>query len=228
MQLYEFQIKHYLAAMGIPVPAGKTASSPDEVHEIVSKLSGPVVLRPQSLPAYNFETGEIFRAETPEQAKHRAKEIFAQPSSNLIFKKVLVESFVEVAERIELRLHYDWRIGKPSITATGNMRDGFEPERWSRASEMMTVNEHINPFLGLLAYQSRNLASGVNLPYELWDMFTYIATALYAFFHQLDMLDIEINPLVMTKNRELMVLGVRAEIDDNALYRHPEVIDKAE
>ncbi len=228
MQLYEFQIKHYLAAMGIPVPAGKTASSPDEVHEIVSKLGGPVVLRPQSLLAYNFETGGIFRAETPEQARHKAKEIFAQQSSNLIFKKVLVESFVEVVEKIELRLHYDWHIGKPVITATGNIRDGFEPERWSRASEKMIINEHVNPFLGLLAYQARNLASGVNLPYGLWEMFTYIATALYTFFHQQDMLDIEINPLAMTKNGELMVLGVRAEIDDNALYRHPEVIEKVE
>jgi succinyl-CoA synthetase beta subunit len=89
------------------------------------------------------------------------------------------------------------------------------------------LREYINPYIGLRDYQARSLASGLNLPRELWQEFTHIAQSLYSCHWGLDALVAEIDPLILTREGAWLAVDGRLVIDDNALYRQPELADLA-
>jgi succinyl-CoA synthetase beta subunit len=102
---------------------------------------------------------------------------------------------------------------------------GVEIEQVARENPEAIIREQIDPFLGLLDYQARNIASGINLPHEHWKVFTKIATTLFKVYMASDAVLAEINPLVITGDNQLIALDGKMIIDDNALFRHTDLSD---
>lgn len=218
MNLHEYQTKFRFAEFGIPVLRGKTASTPQEVYEIARELGGQVVIKAQVLTGGRGKAGGVRLAQTPEQAEQVANSILGMTIRKLIVRKVLVDPAVNINSEIYLSIVNDRSSGKPIIMASSE--GGVEIEQVAKEKPDAIIREQIDPFLGLLEYQSRNIASGINLPHEHWKAFTRIATNLYKCYIASDAVLAEINPLVITKDNELIALDGKMIIDDNALFRH--------
>lgn len=223
MNLHEYQSKFRFAEFGIPVPRGKTATTPQEVYEIARELGGPVVVKSQVLVGGRGKAGGIKVAQTPEQAEQIANSILGMNIKGLIVRKVLVDPASSIAKEIYLGITNDRAAGKPVIMASSE--GGVEIEIVAKEKPEAIIREHIDPFLGLLDYQARNLASGINLPHEHWKTFSKIASSLYKCFLMSDAVLAEVNPLVITKDNQLLALDGKMIIDDNSLYRHADLAE---
>jgi succinyl-CoA synthetase beta subunit len=223
VNLHEYQSKFRFAEFGIPIPRGKTATTPQQVYEIAREIGGPVVIKSQVLVGGRGKAGGIKVAQTPEQAETLANSILGMNIKGLTVRKVLVDPAANIRTEIYLGITNDRAAGKPVIMASSE--GGVEIEQIAREKPEAIIREHINPFLGLLDYQARNLASGINLPHEHWKTFAKIANNLYRCALASDAVLAEINPLVITGDNQLMALDGKMIIDDNALYRHTDIAE---
>ena len=221
MNLHEYQSKARFAEFGIPTPKGKTATTPQEVYEIARELGGAVVVKSQVLVGGRGKAGGIKVAQTPELAEQVANNILGMKIKGLTVRKVLVDPASNISKEIYLGIVNDRTTGRPVIMASSE--GGVEIEQVARENPDAIIREQINPFLGLLDYQARNLASGINLPHEHWKAFGKIAANLYKCYMASDAVLTEINPLVITKENQLVALDGKMVIDDNALYRHADL-----
>lgn len=223
MNLHEYQSKYRFAEFGIPVPRGKTATTPQAAYEIARELGGSVVVKAQVLVGGRGKAGGIKVARSPEQAEEFANTILGMKIKGITVRKLLIDPAANIAQEIYLGITNDRAAGKPVMMASSE--GGVEIEQVASEKPDAIIRERINPFLGLLDYQSRNLASGINLPHEHWRAFSKIASSLYKCYLDSDALLAEINPLVITKENQLVALDGKMIIDDNALYRQPQLAE---
>ncbi len=223
MNLHEYQTKARFAEYGIPITRGKTATTPQGVYEIARELGGSVVVKAQVLAGGRGKAGGVKVAHTPEAAEEVASKIIGMTIKNLIVRRVLVDPAVNIASEIYLGIVNDRSSGKPVMMASAE--GGVEIEIVAHEKPEAIIREQIDPFLGLLDYQARNLASGINLPHEHWKAFTKIATNLFKCYSASDAVLAEVNPLVITKENQLLALDGKMVIDDNALFRHIDLAD---
>lgn len=221
MKLHEYQAKSLFAQYGIPVPKGKTALTPQEVYNFASELNAPVIIKAQVLSNQRVQIGMIQVAQTPEIARDHAANLLGARMNGQVVGRVLVESLVTSVSEIYLSITYDRERRKPVllVSETG----GSTVEQTAQDRPAAIIREEINPFLGVLDYQARELASSINLPYEHWEAFTKIAQSLYDCFASSDALFAEINPLILNDENVFYAVDGRMTIDDNALYRQPEL-----
>lgn len=216
MYLHEYQSKRLFERYNIPLLPGRVASTAEEVAVIAADFGVPVVINAQTL-----SNKRVFRrAETPEAARTTAQEILDMTLAGVRVRLLLVEPAVDVESEIFLGIFGNRGIGIFMIASTEAGKDLNEIER---ATPESIYREPIDPFLGVLGFQARNLASSVNLPRETWGVFTEIATNLYRCAQECDAVRIEINPLGLMTDGQLMALGGRLVLDDNALFRQPEL-----
>ncbi|MEZ4666882.1 MAG: ADP-forming succinate--CoA ligase subunit beta [Anaerolineae bacterium] len=223
MTLHEYQTKFRFSEFGIPIKRGKTATTPQEVYEIARELGGSVVVKAQVLAGGRGKAGGVKVAQTPEEAEQVASKIIGMTIKNLVVRKVLVDPAVNIASEIYLGIVNDRTTGKPVMMASSE--GGVEIEQVAKENPDLILREQIDPFLGLLDYQARNIASGINLPHEHWKTFTKIAASLYKVYVASDAVLAEINPLVITSDNQLVALDGKMIIDDNALFRHPDLAE---
>lgn len=224
MNLHEYQSKFRFGEFAIPIPRGKTATTPQEVYEIAREIGGRVVIKAQVLVGGRGKAGGVKLAQTPEEAEQIANTILGMNIKGLTVRKVLVDPASNINKEIYLAITNDRSSGKPIIMASSE--GGVEIEQIAKEKPEAILREQINPFLGLLDYQSCNIASGINLPHEHWRAFSKIAANLYKCYLASDAVLAEINPLVITKDNQLLALDGKMIIDDNALYRHPDLAEK--
>jgi succinyl-CoA synthetase beta subunit len=223
VNLHEYQSKARFAKFGIPVVLGRVATSPQEAYEIARDIGGPVVVKAQVLAGGRGKAGGVKVAKTPEEAEQRANQILGMTIKSLIVRKVLIDPAANIGTEIYLGVTNDRTTGSPLIMASSE--GGVEIEQVAREKPQAIIREHIDPFLGLRDYQARNLASGINLPREHWRAFSKIAIALYNCYAKSDAMLAEINPLVITKEGQLIALDGKMIIDDNALFRQSELAE---
>lgn len=221
MNLHEYQSKARFAAYGIPVPKGKVAKTPDEVYEIAKELGGTVVVKSQVLVGGRGKAGGIKLAKTPDEARARATEILGMSIKGHIVRQVLVDPAANIAHEIYLGITNDRAAAKPVLMASSE--GGVEIEEVNRTNPEAIIREHIDPFTGLLNYQTVKVALGIDLPREHWRAFTKITYGLYRCFVESDAVLAEINPLVITAEGDLIALDGKMSIDDNALSRQAEL-----
>lgn len=216
MYLHEYQSKRLFERYSIPVLPGRIASTAEEAAEIASEFGVPVIINAQTLG-----NQRVFRrAETPEEARTTAQEILDMTLAGVRVRLLLVEPAVDIENEIFLGIFGNRGSGIFMYASTEAGKDLNEIER---ATPESIYRESIDPFLGVLGFQARNLASSVNLPRETWGVFTEIATNLYRCAQECDAVRIEINPLGLMRDGQLMALGGRLVLDDNALFRQPEL-----
>lgn len=222
MNLHEFQSKTRFAEFGIPTPEGKVAYTPDEVFAIAEELGGRVVVKSQVLAGGRGKAGGIKVVKTAEEARAAAEAILNKLEiKGLTVRKVLVDPATPPLNELYLGITNDRAAGKPLLMASAE--GGVEIEEVNRQNPGAIIREHIDPALGLGDYQARKVAYAINLPREHWDAFTRIAVNLWRCYVASDAVLAEINPLAIVEGNVLLALDGKMSIDDNALYRHPDL-----
>ncbi|MEW6717174.1 MAG: ADP-forming succinate--CoA ligase subunit beta [Chloroflexota bacterium] len=224
MKLHEYQSKQLFAERSIPIPKGRVAATGEEACQIAKELGGRVVIKAQVLVGGRGKAGGIKLANNPREAASLATEILSMQIKGLPVRKVLVDEAVNIGQEIYLGIINDRAAHKPVVMASS--AGGVDIEEIAKKTPEKIVKLHVDPLLGMRDYQTRDIALGINLPREQWRDFTLIANGLWQAFIQNDATLAEINPLVITKEGWLLAVDGKMLIDDNALYRHPELADK--
>jgi succinyl-CoA synthetase beta subunit len=223
MKLHEYQSKQIFSRYGIPIPKGRVATTADEARSIAVELGGRVVVKSQVLVGGRGKAGGIRLAKDPRDAEDIAAQILAMEIKGLPVRKVLVDEAANISKELYLGITNDRGVRKPVMMASS--AGGVEIEEVARTTPEKIIKSHIDPLLGLKDYQSRNIAIGIDLPKQHWKAFNQIAIGLWHAFQECDATLAEINPLVITENDQLIALDGKMLIDDNALFRHPDLAE---
>lgn len=224
MDLYEYQGKQLFARAGIPVSEGRPATSPEEARAAAEELGGRVVVKAQVLTGGRGKAGGIKLAETPEEAEARAAEILGLDIRGHVVRRLWIEKASDIAKEYYLSLTFDRGEKKPLAMFT--TQGGIDIEEVAAESPEALARLHIDPLVGFQPWQARWLcfAGAVEDPGEQKQIMAIVAK-LYAAFVDFDAMLCEVNPLIVTPEGEVKALDSKFTVDDNALYRHPEVAE---
>ncbi len=223
MKLHEYQSKQIFAEYGVPIPKGRVATTADEARAIAEELGGRVVVKSQVLVGGRGKAGGIRLADSPEEAGSLATEILGMQIKGLPVRKVLVDEAASIATEIYLGVTNDRAARCPVMIASAE--GGVEIEEVARTDPEKIHRVWIDPLLGLREYQARYLASSIELAREHWRTFIQIASGLYQAYVSSDATLAEINPLVVTEDDRLLALDGKMVLDDNGLFRHPDLAE---
>ncbi|MCJ7703001.1 MAG: ADP-forming succinate--CoA ligase subunit beta [Anaerolineales bacterium] len=221
MKLHEYQSKLIFAQQGIPIPKGKVAATAPEAKEIAEELGGRVVVKSQVLVGGRGKAGGIQVANTPREAEEIAEQILKMHIKGLPVRKVLIDEAADIENEIYLGITNDRAARKPVIMASAE--GGVDIEEVARTMPEKIIKVHIDPLLGLRDYQARDIAAGIDLDRAQWRAFGKIARGLWKAYDSCDATLAEINPLVTTTQGDLLAVDGKMVIDDNALFRHPDL-----
>jgi succinyl-CoA synthetase beta subunit len=223
VNLHEYQSKRIFARFGIPIPRGEVALTPAEARDIARRLGGPVVVKSQVLVGGRGKAGGIKLAKTPDEAEEMADAILGMQIKGLTVKKVLVDQAADIRTEIYLGAVLDRAARRVVLMASSE--GGIEIEQVAAETPEKIIRVQVHPFLGLKDYQARILAYGIGLPKDHVGAFVKIAKGLYDAYVESDASLAEINPLVVTGDNVLLAVDGKINLDDSALFRHPELAE---
>jgi succinyl-CoA synthetase beta subunit len=223
MKIHEYQAKEILAKYGVPTPRGKVATTPEEAKVIAEELGGTVVIKAQVHVGGRGKAGGIKVAKNADEAYDKASEILGMDIKGLTVEKVLVEEAAEIDREFYLGIVQDRSAKAPVLMASAE--GGVEIEEVARDKPEAIHKAWADPYLGLHGYVAYGLASKLtNDPKEARTM-AAILRKLYRAFAEYDASLAEINPFVATADGGMIALDAKINIDDNALYKHPELAE---
>jgi succinyl-CoA synthetase beta subunit len=230
MNIHEYQAKEILKRYGVPVPEGEVAATPEEAKAAAIKLGGGTcVVKAQIHAGGRGKGGGVKLARNPEDAEQKAHEILGKklvthqtgPDGREV-KRVLVEQGLNIARELYLALVLDRAQSRVSIICSSE--GGVEIEEVAEKHPEKILKETIDPVIGLAGFQCRRLAYALEIPGELIGKMTTVMQALYRVFDEADCSIAEINPLIITKEGQVMALDAKMNFDSNALYRHKDIL----
>ena len=221
MKLHEFQSKQLFAKYGIPIPKGEVATTPEDARRIARDLGKRVVIKAQVLVGGRGKAGGVKLANTPDDAERVAGQILGMDIKGLTVRKVLVDEAADIRNEIYLGIVLD-RVQRRAMMMA-SAAGGMDIEEVARTQPEKIIRVAIDPFLGLREYQTRQIAYGIGLKREQMKDFNTIAQGLYRCFVDLDGSLAEINPLIVNGDEQLQAVDGKILVDDNALYRHPDL-----
>jgi succinyl-CoA synthetase beta subunit len=228
MKIHEYQSKQILAKFGVRVPRGDVATTPSEARAIAERIGPRVVVKAQIHAGGRGKGGGVKLAATPAEAEALASAIIGMrlvthqtgPEGKIV-KRVLVEEAKDIARELYLGLVVDR--ARESSVIMASTEGGVEIEKVAAESPERIFKESIDPAVGLLGFQARALAFQLGLEGEAFKQGQRFIAALYRAFEGTDASLAEINPLLVTKQGEVLALDAKMTFDDNALGRHPEI-----
>jgi succinyl-CoA synthetase beta subunit len=223
MRLHEYQSKQAIAKYNIAIPRGKITMTASEAKQIAEELGGRIIIKSQVLVGGRGKAGGVHLAKDPQEAEDLATLILGMDIKGLPVRKILVEEAINIDKEIYLGITNDRIAQKPIFIASAD--GGMDIEEVARQHPERITKVYIDPLLGLRDYQARDLAIGIDLPRTLWKNFIEIARSLWKAYLEIDATLIEINPLVITNENKLIALDAKIILDDNALYRHPDLAE---
>ncbi len=223
MKLHEYQSKNLYAKYNIPIPKGRIAGTPGDARQICEELGGKTVIKAQVLVGGRGKAGGIRLVKTPEEAEEAATQIFELQIKGLPVRKVLVDEAISISKEIYIGITNDRINQKPVLIASAE--GGMDIEEVAGKSPDKIIKINVNPIIGLRDYQVRDIALNIDLPRQLWRSFIEIVFSLWKVYVDCDATLVEINPLVITSENKFVALDAKIILDDNALYRHPELAD---
>ncbi|HWQ94402.1 MAG TPA: ADP-forming succinate--CoA ligase subunit beta [Gammaproteobacteria bacterium] len=229
MNLHEYQAKQLLAAAAIPITEGAPASSVEETLAVARRLGGESwILKAQVHAGGRGKAGGVRRAHSLTEVENAASSLLGSqlvtvqtPTQGLPVHTVLIERPCAIARELYLALTVERSRERVIMIASGT--GGMDIEQLAANDAAQIHSAEIHPMAGLQAYQCRDIGFALDLGDKQIAQFTKIALALYRLFMEKDASLIEINPLIVTGAGDLLALDAKITLDDNALYRHPDL-----
>ncbi len=222
MNIHEYQGKELLAKMGVPIPGGKVAQTPKEAGEIAERLGKPVAVKAQVHVGGRGKAGGIKLAANRAEAEARAQEIIGMDIKGLTVGKVLVEEAIEIDKEYYLGITLDRDRGAHVIMFS--TMGGVDIEEVAETHPEAIVKVHVSPQRGLLDHHIRRVAFAFDLDKQQRKDLTVMLKTLFAMYLENDCTLAEINPLVVTKDGRMLAADAKVNFDENALFRHPELV----
>jgi succinyl-CoA synthetase beta subunit len=230
MKIHEYQAKALLAKYGVPVPRGEVVFTAEEVEAAAKKLGGSVVVKAQIHAGGRGKGGGVKLAKDAAEAAEVAKKILGMtlithqtgPEGRVV-QRVLVEETLPIAKELYVGIVLDRAIGKTVFMASSE--GGMDIEEVAAHTPEKILKETIEPGFGLAAWQARKLAFGIGVPAASVNAAAACMMALAKANDALDGSLAEINPLILTDDGRVVALDAKFSIDDNAMFRHKDVID---
>ena len=230
MDVHEYQAKALFREFGVAVPEGELATTPAEAEQAARALGGGVVVvKAQVHAGGRGKAGGVRVVKSPAEAKLAASEILGMvlhtpqtPPEGKLVRKVYVEAGSDIARELYLAILLDRAEEKFAIVAS--TEGGMEIEGVAAESPEKILTELVDPGVGLRDYQLRKLGFRLGLTADQVRSFVPFVHGLFRLYLEKDCTQVELNPLVVTGSGELVALDGKVSFDDNALYRHPEVV----
>jgi succinyl-CoA synthetase beta subunit len=221
MNIHEYQAKELLAAQGVPVPMGEVATTPDEAEAIARRLGGAVVVKAQVHAGGRGKAGGVKLAKTAEEAREKAQAILGMQIKGLTVEKVLIAPAAEIATEAYVGIIMDRESKAPvfMVSAAG----GIDIEEVAHSNPDAIRKLAVDTRYGLLPHQAYTLATELYDDVKQQKAAAKILQQLYRAFVQAGGSLAEINPLITTPEGEVQAIDAKFNIDDNELFRRPEI-----
>jgi len=230
MKIHEYQAKQILSRYGVQIPPGEVADAPSKAREIAEKIGSKVVLKAQVHAGGRGKGGGIKLANSPQEAEKIAQEMIGMtlvthqtgPEGKLV-KRILVEEALDIAQELYVGIVIDRAKEAPVVMASSE--GGVEIEKVAAETPELIFKEYVEPATGFLSFQARKLAFKLGLEGDTQKKAVKFISGLYKAFEATDASLAEINPLLITKQGNVLALDAKMNFDDNALRRHPDIIE---
>jgi succinyl-CoA synthetase beta subunit len=234
MKIHEYQARQILSENGISVPAGETVRLPEEAAVAFKTFGGQTcVVKAQVYAGGRGKAGFVKLVKTADEARDAAKFMLTHRMTSpqtgpegVPVSVLLVAPGVEIAKEYYIGITVDR--ARNSITMIASSEGGVEIEEVARHSPEKVLKEPLHPLLGLQAYQARDLAYKLGFEGKLAGEATKLMLNLAKVFQKTDASLAEINPLVVTKDGQLLAIDAKINFDDNALFRHKDLEELAD
>lgn len=231
MNLHEYQAKHLFANYGMPVPQNHVVSSAGDVAAILNSLGGDKwVVKAQVHAGGRGKAGGVKLVDNPEQVAHIVGEMigsrlvtYQTTAEGQPVNHVLIEETCDIFRELYVGAVIDRATRRVVIMVS--TEGGVEIEKVAAESPEKILRTTVDPMLGLMPYQCRKLAFGLGLEGKQINKLTQVLISLSRLFMEKDLSLVEINPLVVTQQGDLICLDGKINIDDSALYRQPDLVE---
>ena len=223
MDLYEYQGKELLRRFDVETLEGSVATTPEEARAAAEQLGGPVAVKAQVLTGGRGKAGGIKVVEEPEDVQEAARQILGMDIRGHKVRRVLVEAGVEISTEMYLSVMVDRAAKKPLILFSSE--GGVDIEEVAERNPEAIVRIYVDPLLGLLPYQVRELTFSAGLEGDVAKGVGRTLSNLYRAFSESDASLVEINPLVATSDARVLALDAKVTVDNSSLFRHRDIAD---
>lgn len=233
MNIHEYQAKAVLANYGVPVPRGMVAHNPGELDTAIRTVfeeydAKVAVVKAQIHAGGRGKAGGVKLAKTHEEAKELATSMFGLtlvthqtgPEGKVV-NRVYIEEGSEIEKEYYLSAVLDRETS--GVTMIASTEGGMDIEEVAQSNPEKIINVNIDPTIGIQAHHCRSLAFGLELEGDQIKKFTKFVKAIYQAFVENDCSQLEINPMIKTKQGDILALDAKLNFDSNALYRHPQI-----
>jgi succinyl-CoA synthetase beta subunit len=229
LKIHEYQAKEILRRFGVATPRGRVTDSADEARGICEELGGRCVVKAQIHAGGRGKGGGVKLARSADEARDAAAKILGMqlvtPQTGAAGQKVLkvlVEELSDIDRELYLAVLLDRGLGKPIVMASA--AGGMDIEEVAEKHPEQITKVAVDPFLGLLPFQARQVARGLGLKGDAAAKAAKLVGSLFRAYLETDASLAEINPLIVTKSGEVVALDAKMNFDDNALFRHADIV----
>lgn len=230
MNIHEYQAKTVLAQFGVAVPRGSVAFSEEEAVEAAKALGGKAVVKAQIHAGGRGKAGGVKVCKSLAEVAENARAILGKtlvthqtgPQGKVV-KRLWIEQLSNIQKEYYIGVVVDRATGRVVLMASAE--GGMEIEEVAARSPEKIFRETVDPAIGLTPFQARNLAFSIHIPVPLVNKAVKFMLGLYQCVVDKDCSIAEINPLVVTAEGDVMALDAKLNFDDNALYRHPDIVE---
>ncbi|WP_231182961.1 ADP-forming succinate--CoA ligase subunit beta [Haladaptatus sp. DYF46] len=226
MRLHEYQAKEVFSDAGIPTPDSALAESVEEVVEAAEDIGYPVAVKAQVHVGGRGKAGGIKLAENRDEAEEAAEDILGMDLKGYTVEQVLVEGAVDFVNELYVGVTMDRGEGKP--VAMVSTKGGVDIESVAEEDPEAIAREHIDPAFGMHPYQARKAVFEAGVDKDIAMDVASVLTTLYDLWSNKDASDAEINPLMVTSDDEVVAADAVLNIDNDALFRHPDLAEMEE
>jgi succinyl-CoA synthetase beta subunit len=230
VKVHEYQAKALLREFGVAVPKGEVADTPAKARAVAQRLGGKVVVKAQIHAGGRGKGGGIKLADDPAAAEAAAAQILGMmlktpqtPPEGIKVRTVLVEEASAIDRELYLSITLDR--GRATHVVIASQAGGMEIEEVAARTPERILREWTHPALGLADFQARRIAFGLGLTGDQFKQGVALVRSLFALYLARDCSLAEINPLVVTRDGRVFALDAKLNFDDNALYRHTDIVE---
>lgn len=227
-RLYEYQGKEVLSKIGIPVPKGRSAASPSEAKKIAEEIGKPCVVKAQVWATGRFKAGGIKFAKSPAEAEEESRSLIGAEIKGLKVEKVLIEEQLDVEREfyVGVIVSNSYKIKGPVLIFSSEGGSSIEEVSARNPERIGRLN--VDYLRGVGLEEAKTLVSqvsfdGTPVSKELKEALSQTVVQVYKAFKDYDARSLEINPLILTKGKVILAADCHVTIDDNSVFRHPEL-----